>query len=245
MTRSTTAILPCKCIDIPIHSSKIDVSSLTGPTVEIRVGPVTSVHGSSSNSLTWFLPRRLVSHHSIFLAGAGRWDSNERREDLIELPDDDPTVFALFVEWLYYGKYTIEPLLLSSLTKTDSVSVDAECWVLGDDLLCTEFKTYAMRRLYAQHTAIFASRSISTQDMQFACDKGGEASKLRELYVDLVATHFGNQSRVLGTVDEWDKIVMNQSDLRQLLLRSLRLDADKRNFVKSEAYYLEDDDAPP
>jgi hypothetical protein len=65
------------------------------------------------------------------------------------------------------------------------------------------------------------------------------------LFVDVVATNFGSQSRVPGTVDEWDKIVLNQSDLRQLLLRSLRLDADKRNFVKSEGYYLEDCDAPP
>ena len=220
------------------------MNSLTGRTIEIRVGTTTSVQDPADLSTNWFLPTRLISHHSPFLAAACNRDFKERHENLIELPDDDPTVFALFVEWLYYGDYAIEPLSLPSSTGNNSVSIDAECWVLGDKLLCTDFKTHAMGRLYKQHTAKIFSRSISTHDVQFACENSAKVSKLRELYVDLAATNFGNQDRVRGTVEEWDKLLSNQSDLRRLLLQSLRLDAAERNFVKSEEHYLEDSNAP-
>jgi len=218
--------------------------SLTGPTIEIHVGTATSVHSPADLSVSWFLPKRLISHHSPFLAAACNRDFKECRENLIELPDDKPTVFALFVEWLYYGDYSIDPLSSSSHNGTDSVSVDAECWVLGDKLLCTDFKNHAMRRLYKQHTTKILARSISTYDVQFVCDNSAKASKLRELYVGLTATNFGRQDRVHGTVEEWDELLLNQSDLRRLLLQKLRLDAAEQNFVRSEENYLEDGDAP-
>ncbi|KAF3029607.1 hypothetical protein E8E12_000865 [Didymella heteroderae] len=157
---------------------------LIGPAIEIRVGTATSARGPVDSCVSWSLPKRLISHHSPFLAAACDRDFKERRENLIELPDDDPTVFALFVEWLYYGAYAIEPLSLPSNAGNDGVSVDAECWVLGDKLLCSNFKSYAMRRLYKQHTAKIFSRSITTDDVQFACDHSAQDSKLRELYSD-------------------------------------------------------------
>jgi hypothetical protein len=191
---------------------------------------------------TWSLPKSLISHYSPFLKAACLRDFKERRENQIQLPDDDPVVFALFVEWMYYGEYAIAPFSLPLRVGNDNVSVHAKCWVLGDKLLCTEFKNHVMSRLYAQHNAKIFSRAISTLDVQYACDNSAEDSKLRKWYVDFVATNFGKQDRVLGTVDEWDQVILSFADLRQLLLHSVCSEAAKRSFVKSEDCYLEDDD---
>lgn len=191
------------------------------------------------------MPKRLISHHSPFLAAACDGDFKERCDNLITLPDEDPTIFALFVEWLYYGDYAIEPFSLPPQASNDSVSVDAECWVLGDKLQCNEFKSHAMRRLYKQYTAKIFSRPITTHNVQFACDHSTESSKLRKLYVDLAATYFGREERVSGTVEEWEKLVVSHSDLRRLLLQSLWLAVAERNFVESEEHYLEESNPSP
>ncbi|KAH6611805.1 hypothetical protein C7974DRAFT_85294 [Boeremia exigua] len=225
-----------------MQNSHLDL--LTGPAIEIRVGTTTSVNSSNDHTVNWFLPKALISRHSPFLAAACNRDFKERHENLIELPDDDPTVFALFVEWLYYGEYAIQPLSLKPRLRDDLVSVDAECWVLGDKLLCTDFKNYAMKRLYNQHAAGYFNISISTDDVRFASSNSATSSKLRELYVHLAATHFGNPNRVQGTVEEWDELLVNQADLRRLLLQSLCLDAKQRKFVRYEEYYMDHGDAP-
>jgi len=97
-----------------------------------------------------------------------------------------------------------------------------------------------MKRLYQQHIPKLFSRSITTHDVQFACDHSAQASKLRELYVDLAASNFGRPGCSEGTLEEWEKLFLTQPDLRRLLLRSLRVGDHKRNFVKSEEHYLED-----
>jgi hypothetical protein len=220
--------------------------SIRGPGIELRVGTATSVHDSTEDSKcnTWPLPKRLISHYSPFLAAACLRDLKERRENRIQLPDDDPAVFALFVEWMYYGEYVIAPSWLPVHVESDRICVHAKCWVLGDKLLCTEFKNHAMSRLYAQHNANIFSRAISTLDVRYACDNSAEDSKLRKLYVDFFTTNFEKQDRVQGSVDEWDQIFSRYADVKRLLLHSFRLEAAKRSFVRSEDCYLEGDGAP-
>jgi hypothetical protein len=187
-----------------------------------------------------------VSHHSRFLKAACLKGSREHRENVIELPHEDTTVFALFVEWLYYGEYTVVPFpSLSSYPKPNKVNIDADCWVLGDKLSCTEFKNHAMKRLYKRHVTAMFYTPVSPHDVQFACENSAETSKLRQLFVDLAATHIRKPCKVQGTVDEWNRLVAKQSDLRRLLLEGLLCETTGRNFVKSEDYYLQDGDDLP
>lgn len=185
-----------------------------------------------------------MSHHSLFFKAACLEDSREHQENMIELVNDDPAVFALFVEWLYYGEYAIAPLKsLKSCTLPGRVSIDAECWVLGNKLACAEFKRYAMGRLYNQHMAVLFSRPISAHDVQFASENSPETSKLRQFFVHLAATNIANQNKVQGSLDEWDKLVLSHSDLRRLLLQRLRSEPSKLHFMESQEHYLQDEDA--
>ncbi|KAH3957086.1 hypothetical protein HBI73_135200 [Parastagonospora nodorum] len=106
------------------QNSHVDL--LRGPGMEIRIG---TGHDLALDSMcnTWSLPKRLISYYSPFLKAACLRDFKERRENQIELPNDDPVVFALFVEWIYYRDYAIAPFSLPSRIRNSGTSVDAEC----------------------------------------------------------------------------------------------------------------------
>lgn len=208
--------------------------------IEIHVGTAKPTHKYPDSSVTWFLPKRLITHYSPFLAAASNGSFKEHHENLIELPNDDPAIFTLFVEWLYYGDYAIAPFSLPSRSRTDIPSVDAECWVLGDKLLCADFKNHAMGRLYRQHTSNNFYTPISPRDVQFACENSSDNSALRNFYIDLATANFGKKDRVQGSVEEWDKVLLDQSDLRRQLLLTLRSGTFKQEAMNSEHHYLED-----
>jgi hypothetical protein len=174
--RITSAFSACTLSRQFNRRSTVNMSSLHGPGIEIHVGPATSEHDSTqeSTSNTWSLPQRLISHYSPFLEAACLRDTKERCENRIKLPDDDPIVFAFFVEWLYYGEYGIAPLSLPFHVGKDDVNIHVKCWILGDKLLCSEFKNYVMSRLYDQYNAKLFGRPVSTVDVQYACDNSAE-----------------------------------------------------------------------
>jgi hypothetical protein len=210
----------------------------------VQVGTSTPLQDKSEDEScnTWSLPKRLISHYSPFLEAAGLRNFKERQEKRIELPDDDAIVFSLFVEWMYYGDYSIAPLSLPppSTKLSESISIDARCWILGDKLLCNEFKNHAMNRLYKQHTAVIFGRAVTTHEVRYVCNNTASSSRLRELYVALVATNFSRRDRVLGSTDEWDELLLEHADMRSLLLQSLRVDDSERDFVQGKQHHMEE-----
>jgi hypothetical protein len=129
----------------------------------------------------------------------------------IHLPEDDPAVFGLFVEWLYYGTY-------DDLAAPSSSNIHAQCWVLGDKLLCNEFKNYAMSRLYKQRLDF----SMTHEDVEYAYANTSPNSKLRQFYVDFVKQNFSDPKKLRGPVGDWDTILQKDPDLRISLLLSIR-----------------------
>ncbi|KAH7004182.1 hypothetical protein EDB82DRAFT_470949 [Fusarium venenatum] len=122
---------------------------LRGRGVEVRVGP------TPSQDKTWSLSANLISFHSPYLKKAYLWKENNQ----INLPDHDPAVFGLFVEWMHYGSYDC-----SAFPKHPSIN--AKCWILGDYLLCTGFKVYALSCLFKEHVDAAFRISISVEDVR-------------------------------------------------------------------------------
>ncbi|KAF1842095.1 uncharacterized protein K460DRAFT_178797 [Cucurbitaria berberidis CBS 394.84] len=219
---------------------------LRGASIEISVGLsscLCSRPESCDCNESWFLPKALISQYSPFLRAACTRDFKERDQNLIELPEDDPAAFALFVEWMYYGEYTV---LASSSTLSESLhndtNMNAKCWVLGDKLLCTEFKNYAMGRLYMQHTARSTGRVVATYNVQYVCEHSATTSKLRQFYLDYVVEHFADPTRLKGTTEEWDELLIHHKDLRMLVFQSFKTAPDQRRFVQSEMNYMDQDE---
>ncbi|KAH7317008.1 hypothetical protein B0I35DRAFT_266332 [Stachybotrys elegans] len=219
-----------------IDKTKLDL--LRGSGIEIHVGTSTlsDKHANTDASNTWSLPIKLITHHSPFFKAACSWDFQERRNKRIELPEDDPTVFALFVEWMYYGSYDVRSL-------TSHSSIDVRCWVLGDKLLCTDFKNYAMSRLYARQVGAFSSSTVACDDVLYACDNTPASSKLRQFYADFVIEHFSNPSKLHGTVADWDTLLQSCSDIRLLLLQNVRQSPPMQTHVRDVKDYFESNES--
>lgn len=165
-------------------------------------------------------------------------DFKERAEKRIKLPDVDARIFAPFVEWMYYGDYTIP---YSGSNGADNISINAKCWVLGDRILSTKFKNHAMSELHAQHTSSFAAGAVSTQDVLYAFENSGEGSKLQLFYSAYVVQHFSNFDRLHGGAEEWDELLSSRGDLRLIVLENLRKRSRERIAVKDQNFYLEED----
>lgn len=211
---------------------------LRGPGIEICVG-VSSSSAHTSTHDVWCLPRRLISHFSPFLKAAHECDFNKRQESRIELPDDDARVFGLFVQWMYYGDYTTTSAFTQSQQPGDRISIHARCWTLGDKLLCTNFKNYAMGHLHHQHTTAFPRKPIGTQDVKYACENSVAESKLRKFYFTFVVEHFDNPDRLQGSTEEWDDLLLTHADLRLLLLQNLRITVEERATVGVDTDYFD------
>lgn len=204
----------------------------------MRVGTNTALRevDRDGNDNIWTLLQTLISHYSPFLEAACSRNFKEGIEKQIELPDDDATVFALFVEWMYYGDYAIPSLSSPLRESVGDSNIDAKCWVLGDKLLCTDFKNHAMSRLYARYTDTAFNRAVTTGDVQYACGNSALKSKMREFYFDLVATQFSDLNRVDGAVEEWDSIVSEYKDMRLCLLQTWRKGG---GVIKNVEHYLD------
>jgi hypothetical protein len=188
---------------------------------------------------SWYLPQSLLSSRSPFLRAACTRDFKERSENRIALPDEEPVIFALFVEWLYYGEYTVPVLKFHDTNWTAAVNYHARCYVLGDKLLSTGFKNAAMSRLYNLYSrnSLFPS-PVTTQDARYVWDNTAVGSKLRQFYLDYFAQHFANSLRLKGSTEEWDDLLMDYADARLILLKSFRASSEERGFVKAESEYL-------
>lgn len=220
----------CVVLDL---SNIVDKYRLMGPGIEVIVGPADACYGPSK---TWSLPQALISYFSPFLKAACVRDFKEREANRIRLPEDEPEVFSLFVEWMYYDRYSLDPLLVAS--ETFSANADTKAWVLGDKLLNSKFKNYSMTRLVSQHTQGPTFQPVRTIEIDYACSNSLAGSKLRRLFFDLLAKHLGNAKRVQGTVKDWDEVLQNHSNARLFLLRRFNKASSEGELPKKLADYL-------
>jgi len=186
----------------------------------------------------WSLPKALLSHHSAFLKAACTNDFKERDKNCINLPTDDPKIFALFVEWMIYRRCTIPAFW-------GCANSFAAAWVLGDKLMAPAFKDYALSRLYMWHSSSSSFNSttmaVAAKDVAYALANTTVGSPLRRFYLDFAATYFADPKRVTSSTEDWDEVILEHDDARIFLLRAFRAAPAERCFLKDVAHYMEED----
>ncbi|KAK0658360.1 hypothetical protein DIS24_g4774 [Lasiodiplodia hormozganensis] len=84
---------------VQAHAKNERARLLSGPLVEVVVG-------AGDGKRQWSIHRNLLSYHSDYLASELQTDdaTKNRTGNKLELSEDDPKGFELFVKWLYQGK---------------------------------------------------------------------------------------------------------------------------------------------
>ncbi|KAF2814003.1 uncharacterized protein BDZ99DRAFT_364756, partial [Mytilinidion resinicola] len=113
----------------------------------------------------WSLYESLLCQNSAFFRKELQGSFKEGKEKKLTLPDDEPEVFELFVQWLLTGGYlrdneirtreSLERYLTSDNGNGTEgptelmVQKSSKAWILGDKLQCeVGFKNYAMNHIY-------------------------------------------------------------------------------------------------
>ncbi|OAL00509.1 hypothetical protein IQ06DRAFT_377305 [Phaeosphaeriaceae sp. SRC1lsM3a] len=205
---------------------RVNLDLLKGPGVEIVVGIEPNVE-------VWSLSKTLVSQYSSIPGHAAN------PLDLrVTLPEEDPSIFALFVEWLFYGVYTLNRS--SPPAKNPEVTLDVQAWVFGDRIQCIEFKNYAMDRLYTQYNRSIFPRTVTTCDVRYTFTQSARDSKLQLLYKHLLAARFFQRENVKGTASQWDSILQEHNQLRMFIMeKAMHHGTETPVLIQHCQYYKE------
>lgn len=220
------SILTCQYTYFLVDDNYTDNHRLKGPGVEIVVGIEPNVE-------VWSLSKTLVSQYSSIPGHAAN------PLDLrVTLPEEDPSIFALFVEWLFYGVYTLNRS--SPPAKNPELTVDVQAWVFGDRIQCVEFKNYAMDRLYTQYNRRIFPRTITTCDVRYTFTQSARDSKLQLLYKHLLAARFFQRENVEGTASQWDSVLQEHNQLRMFIMeKAMHHGTETPVLIQHCQYYKE------
>ncbi|KAL8876951.1 MAG: hypothetical protein Q9198_004938 [Flavoplaca austrocitrina] len=120
---------------------------------------------------SWILHKSLLNRHSPFFAAALNGSFKEATTNTVELDDDDPESFQLFVQWLYTGEIKAD--------MNDLPTKACRAWALGDKLQCPAFQDSAMLRLIGYHRDEF----LTEDTMRLIYTISPPGSKLRKFAV--------------------------------------------------------------
>lgn len=196
---------------------------------------------SSREPVTWTLPEALLSYHSRAVAEACRRPLREDLQTRITFPAEDPNIFQLFVEFIYYGSYSNHQ---HSNADSTGPNLYAQAWVLGDTLRSSNFKNYAIGQIHAGIMDI-TSLVVTPQDIAYICENNTPCSKICQFFFAYTSLHFSDSVRVTGAVEAWDRVLQEHAALRSYLIRRLRRGASQHQPTKElEMYIVIDEDEP-
>jgi hypothetical protein len=192
--------------------------------ISYKLSQTSSRNGKSSS---WDLPCALLKQHSGYFRRVEKF--REANEGIVNLEDQDAKYFNYFVEFLYYGHYTLSDDPVGS----DGIRDDAKAWVLGDYLDAPEFKNCAMRSLYDTYfpTSGSCGVSINARTIDYCCSNSGLNSPLRKLY-ESAAIGYWHDQRVVAlsrsNKDKWDRVWQKHPEFSATLIFYLNSSVETR-----------------
>lgn len=143
---------------------------------------------------------------------------------VVALPEDDPAVFELFVQWLYVGKdYLSKSLAENDAKHSATAATCVKAWALGDKLGCLAFRDFIMICLINIHRNI----ELCSSTICFAYQSSSVGSNLRKWAVDQFVQDsltgcYQHSSCVNFKPEELNELEDWGSDLSRVLLQAFQ-----------------------
>jgi hypothetical protein len=169
-----------------------DVFSLYGPAMQV------TVKSESGEERSWTLPKALLSHCSGYFARLRHFKEGE--EGAVVLHDVEPDIFRVFVEFIYYGRYSYQ----DDLNDHNRIRDSAKAWVFGDYLDAVDFKNFAIRNLYDIYFPpghADPKAGIGANAIEYCCKNTTAHSPLHSLYLKFAITWFHRRDLVHYTAE--------------------------------------------
>jgi hypothetical protein len=173
--------------------------------LDLLIGNIADEHFRLDGDVVVFLvgtdaPKRFTIHEGLvkprseFVRLALRGDWKEAQERTIPLPEDDPSVFSVYQQWLYGGR--IHTLCNTVFKPDDEYKILVKAYILGEKIMDQDFKDSAadaiveklrsLRRFDASLTDLVFENTLPT-------------SPLRRLWMDIYY-HFGSSEWLDATL---------------------------------------------
>lgn len=147
----------------------------------------------------------------------------EGEEGAVVLAEFEPDIFNLFVEFMYFGRYSYRDDLNDPMRIRDS----AKTWILGDYLDAVEFKNFAMRKLYDIYLPAGGGKpkaAITAFTVKYILERVLTGSPLETLYKHVLVKYYHdtlvvkNEMKDVHSWNEvWDRFAVFRNDLLYFL----------------------------
>lgn len=123
-----------------------------------------------------------VQEHSEFARLALEKEWKEAQERVIPLPDDDPEVFKLYQQWIYYKRIFSTPSTSSAKADSGAYPVLVKAYLLGQKLLDGNFKDAMIDCIVEK---LYTSATFDIKLTSLVYDATPPKSPLRKLLLDI------------------------------------------------------------
>lgn len=129
----------------------------------------------------------LLRVSSLFFDNAMSGDWQESKQRTVQLPEDEPKIFALYVHWLYFGTLPVfcdEPGVEGDEEYLDLV----KAYVLGDKLLDSKFQDTAVDAIVEKSVTAAQDGSLwypGAEPIEYAYRNTNTSARIRGLLVDM------------------------------------------------------------
>lgn len=153
---------------------------------------------------------------SPFFEAAFTSDFRESSERIMTLPEDDDSIFELFVDWLYRQRYDIPPTPNESETDYDRFMQPVKLFVLADKYGVRSLKNLIVSQMFLAFKRDKSSPSLDS--MAYVYEHTSQNATIRKLLTDRMALTNDPAWFVEARVQTWFR---NHPDISTDLIASL------------------------